>query len=145
MTILKVGACRSFHRVVGAREGHDVRLGGCWGVVGGVLGGCWGAVGCMLGGPGASTGAQAPKGGMLGYDADILRLYPQDIRIITQHTSIRCGYLAPRTEADGRRYPQMARQGFNITPVASFSINVCVLGGLEVSKNSDFTMEKCKC
>ena len=52
MTILKVGACRSFHRVVGAREGHDVRLGGCWGVVGGVLGGCWGAVGCMLGGPG---------------------------------------------------------------------------------------------
>ena len=38
MTILKVGACRSFHRVVGAREGHDVRLGGCWGAVGGVLG-----------------------------------------------------------------------------------------------------------
>ena len=68
MTILKVGACRSFHRVVGAREGHDVRLGGCWGAVGGVLGGPGGV-------------AQAPKGGfaekvssMLGHDADILRL-----------------------------------------------------------------------
>ena len=57
MTILKVGACRSFHRVVGAREGHDVRLGGCWGAVGGVLGG---PGGWLKGGSSAMMAMMAP-------------------------------------------------------------------------------------
>ena len=36
----------------------------------------------------------------------------------------------------------MPQHGSNIAPVASFWVQFCVLGGLEVSKNSDFTMEK---
>ena len=139
MTIFKVAACRSFYRVVGAREGHDVCLGGCWGAVEGVRG-------VRRGVKGGSSAMMAmikrPEGKVsryVGVSCGYNRKITQDNGDQLDTFPLSCGYLGPRWVADGRRYSQMAQHGFNITPVALFSVNFCVLGGLVLSKNGDFT------
>ena len=121
---------------VGLLVGVDVV---CW-LLSALSGGCWARFGGSRGG--AQGGLKRPEGKVsryVGVSCGYNRKITQDNGDQLDTFPLSCGYLGPRWVADGRRYSQMAQHGFNITPVALFSVNFCVLGGLVLSKNGDFT------
>ena len=119
---------------------------GCWLVlvlsVGSCLR-CWGAVGLVLGGPGgvAQGGLKRPeevapakRGPRASQEAEESESRGRRASQEAEEGGPRGRRASQEAEEGGPRASQEAEDGFNIAPVASFSVNCCVLGGLDQQK-----------